>query len=126
MGDNSLSVFAAFEFANFSCPSTLGAAANSIQMSNLLKDCYAGFILSTIELHKRLIECIDLIDEETEIMYLNMILSFLCALNKMNILNDVEEKFGAKLHELPAPDMKKAAKYVFQVVGPPPEVKFDN
>jgi hypothetical protein len=89
-----------------------------------IRDVYTGFVLVTIELHRRLIECIDQVrDEATSTMYLNLMYPFLCALNRMELLSTVvEPRFGAKLHDLAPADLRAAAKLVLDTVGPPPDV----
>lgn len=93
----------------------------------LLHDAYAGFLVSTVELHKRLMACIEQVqDADTSTMYLNMLYSFLCALNQMQLLEQVEGKFGAKLHALPPAGLREAAHFLFGVVGPPPDLGLEG
>jgi hypothetical protein len=88
-----------------------------------LRNSYAGFVLSMVELHKRLQVCVaEIEDEQTATLYLNMVLPFLCALNKMELLQEVEARMGARLCELPPKGLREAAGHIMQLVGPPPDM----
>jgi hypothetical protein len=90
-----------------------------------IQDTYAGYVLANIEIHKRLAETIEQITDETAPMYISMTYTFLCALNKMDLLDEVEQQFGYKFHALTGHQLKQAARFLFDIIGDPPEVNFD-
>ena len=89
-------------------------------------EMYAAFVLTIVDLHKKLVELQKQVTEETKVMYQNMLYPFLCALNQLELLGHVQERFGGAYHELEVDAFKAATEYIFSEIGPAPDVSLQQ
>lgn len=97
----------------------MASSASAAAPRDPVDDMYAGWVMSVLMTHRQLLEQAGAINEGNKDKYVIMLCSLLAILNQASIL----DMFDTELPDMDAGQLCKAARLIFDRVGPPPDIE---